>query len=152
VSGGLARGELLLLDTNVFVHWARRDDIGVWLDEYYGLAGRAERPLLSTVVEAKVRAIARHANWGERRLRQLAAVFDEMVRVEVDRPPVIEAYAMLYCVARLRGRSIWQKNQNDLWLAATAHATDAVLMTQDADFEFLHPEHIRVERVPQVPR
>ncbi len=151
MSGGLARGELLLLDTNVLVHWARRDDIGVWLNEQYGLADRAERPLLSTVVEAEVRAIARYANWGQRRMRELAAVFDEMVRVEVDRPPVLEAYAMLYCVAHLEGRALWQKNQNDLWLAATAYATDAILVTQDADFDFLHPEHIRVERVPQTP-
>jgi len=151
VSGALARGELLLLDTNVLVHWARRDAIGRWLEAEYRLRSRTERPLLSTVVEAEVRAIAAHAGWGERRLRQLAAVLDEMVRIEIDRPAIIDAYAALYCVAHSQGRAIWQKNQNDLWLAATAHATGAVLVTQDADFDFLHPEHITVESIPQTP-
>ena len=33
--------------------------------------------------------------------------------------------------------------QNDLWIAATAKALDAHLVTTDKDFDVLHPDHLR---------
>jgi len=145
-TGGPA--ELLLLDTNVLIHLARADEVGKWVAENYRLEERAERPLLCTVVEAEIRALASYRKWGARKLEELGKLLDECVRVEVDRPAVIDSYVELYSFARSTGRAIWQKNQNDLWLAATARATDAILLTQDADFDFLHPEQIQVELVP----
>ncbi len=140
--------DLLLLDTNVLIHLARADGLGKWVDENYRLKERVERPLLSTVVEAEVRALGAYRGWGARKLRRLTKLLDELVRVEIDRPSVIDSYVELYSFARSSGRASWQKNQNDLWLAATARATGAVLLTQDDDFDFLHPGQIQVERVP----
>lgn len=140
---------LLLLDTNILVQVVRGNDIGVWTEHEYRLTQRSERPLLSTVVEAETRALAVRLNWGEAKLEHLGQLLSEFVRVEIDRPPIIDSYVELYCVAHESGHAIWQKNQNDLWLAATAHATGATLLTMDRDFHFLHPEHIRVEIVPK---
>ncbi|MFP4248149.1 MAG: type II toxin-antitoxin system VapC family toxin [Armatimonadota bacterium] len=140
---------LVLLDTNVLIHIARADPVGTWVVENYRLARHTERPLISTVVEAEVRALAAYQGWGERKLDRVRDIIGECVRVEIDRPPVVDAYVDLYCIARSEGRANWQKNQNDLWLAATAKATDAMLLTQDEDFDFLHPEHVRIERVPK---
>lgn len=149
MSGGLRPGDLVLLDTGVLVHLLRpHDPISRWIEATYGLAARAERPLLATVVEAEVLSIARYAGWGDQRIQQLRHALDQLVRVEMDRPPIVEAYAELYCVARRQGRAIHDPNQNDLWIAATARATESVLLTHDADFDFLHPAHIRLERVP----
>lgn len=144
---GTPRG-LLLLDTNVLIHLARADAVGEWMAREYHLEQRAERPILSTVVEAEIRALATYLGWGTQKIERLTALLDECVRVEVDRPSVIDSYVELYSLARSTGHAIWQKNQNDLWLAATARAADAILLTQDRDFDFLHPEHIHVERVP----
>ncbi len=147
--GGIRK--LVLLDTNVLIHIARVDSVGTWVVENYSLTERAERPLISTVVEAEVRALAAYQNWGQRKLDRISDIIEECVRVEIDRPPVINAYVELYCVARSRGQANWQKNQNDLWLAATARATDSVLVTQDHDFDFLHPEYLQVGCVPLNP-
>jgi hypothetical protein len=54
--GGIHR--LVLLDTNILVHIARCDPVGLWVVENYGLSQRSERPLISTVVEAEIRALA----------------------------------------------------------------------------------------------
>jgi tRNA(fMet)-specific endonuclease VapC len=37
--------------------------------------------------------------------------------------------------------------QNDLWIAATAAATGALLLTTDRDFDDLHPGSLRREWV-----
>ena len=39
--------------------------------------------------------------------------------------------------------------QNDMWIAATAKAAGAVLLTGDSDFRWLDPHFIRVEYVPR---
>jgi len=149
VTRRIAWGTLVMLDTGVLVHLAREGDaIGEWVESTYHLSGRGEKVLLATAVEAEIMAIARYGNWGHRRLRELNRMLEELVRVEMDRPAVIEAYAMLYCVARREGQAIHDPNQNDLWIAATAHATGAVLLTQDGDFGFLHPKYIQVECIP----
>ncbi|MGD9494887.1 MAG: type II toxin-antitoxin system VapC family toxin [Armatimonadota bacterium] len=152
MSGGLLPGDLALLDTGVLVHLLRPSDpIAQWIESSCALSTRSETPLLATVVEAEVLAIARYNKWGERRLQQLRKLLDELVRVEMDRPQIIDAYAELYCVARSQGQAIHDPNQNDLWIAATARATDSVLLTQDPDFDFLHPAYIRIVKVPLAP-
>lgn len=152
MKGGIAWGKLVVLDTGVLVHLSRAGDgVGEWIDATYALSSRSHKPLLPTVVEAEVLAIARYHNWGERRLRQLDRMLGELVRVEMDRRAILESYADLYCVARREGQAIHDPNQNDLWVAATVHATDAVLLTMDSDFGFLHPEHIEVVQIPSQP-
>ena len=54
---------------------------------------------------------------------------------------VIKMYVELYVAARKRGRMM---SQNDLWIAATAKATDAVLLTVDKDFQWIPQEFLRV--------
>jgi len=43
--------------------------------------------------------------------------------------------------------------KNDLWIAATAIAFSATLLSTDADFDPLHPTFIRLERLaPNSPK
>jgi predicted nucleic acid-binding protein len=39
--------------------------------------------------------------------------------------------------------------QNDMWIAATAKVTGAVLLTGDAGFQWLNPQFIREEYIPR---
>ena len=57
---------------------------------------------------------------------------------------MLDAYADLGAHLRRGGRPI---GQNDLWIAATALATGATLLTTDTDFDVLHPSPVQREYV-----
>jgi len=142
--------DLALLDTGVLIHLVRNDATGQAIEEEHSLAARMERPLLSTVVEAEVRVFAALQKWGHGKLERLDDLLAELVRVGAGLPEVVEAYIELAPVAQRQGQAIATQNQNDLWIAATARATGAVLYTCDKDFQFLDPDFVRVCYIPPV--
>jgi len=140
----LGVNDLILIDTNVLIHWVRQDATGEHLLHEYSLNQRAERPLLSTVVEGEIRALAKFWGWGAGKLKQLDRILGQLVRVDAGIPDVVRCYADLYVQDRNGGRNT---GQNDLWIAATARATGAILLTTDGDFSWMHPELLQVELI-----
>ena len=69
------------------------------------------------------------------------------MRLEAGLPEVVAAYAGLYFEDQRQGQNT---KQNDLWIAASAVAADAVLLTCDRDFEWMSPGLVQVERVPAI--
>ena len=65
-----------------------------------------------------------------RRLATLRAVNETYVALPVD-PRVAGAFAALVATARRAGRKV---KVQDAWIAATALAHEAALLTQDSDF------------------
>ena len=137
--------DLIALDTNTLVHWVRQDPTGQHLLQQYALDQRAERPVLSTVVEGEIRGLARCWKWGAAKLKHLDGILAELVRVDAGHPDIVQAYADLYFEDQRGGRGT---GENDLWIAATAKVAGAVLLTGDSDFNWLHPQFIRVEYIP----
>ena len=140
---------LLLLDTTVVVDLLRGTSWGRNINDKYDLSGRSERPLLCSVVEGEVIALARYQGWKADRLSKLRALFSEFVRIESSHPAVIDAYADIYVDARNLGRHSGPRSQNDLWIAATAKAADAALLTSDKDFAWMSGRHIEVHYEPR---
>jgi predicted nucleic acid-binding protein len=136
----------LLLDTGVVVLLCRGGDMGQRLDARYGISSRREVPLLSVISVGELLAFARNASWGGRKEARLHEVLANLVIVDIQREPVLNAYADLSAHLKVAGRPI---GQNDLWIAACARATGAVLLTLDTDFDVLHPDWIRREWVDQ---
>jgi tRNA(fMet)-specific endonuclease VapC len=139
--------DLIAIDTSALVHWVRQDSTGKQLLEEYALDARHERPLLSTIVEGEIRALARLWKWGERKIGQLDEILAELVRVDAGNPAIVEAYAQLHFEDQQGGHGT---GQNDLWIAATAKATGAIVLTCDGDFVWMSPRLVRAEYVPQV--
>ncbi len=135
----IAGGKLLLLDTNVLVHLARDDATGQAIEARFSLTARPERPLVSTVVEGEMLGLARYWNWGEKKLAGLRELLAELVRVDAGLNEIVEAYAELYAEGQSKGEPC---GENDLWIAATAKATGATLLTCDTDFDWLDGIHI----------
>lgn len=139
--------DLVVLDTNTLVHWVRQDSTGRFLVSHYCLDQRDERSVLSTVVEGEVRGLAKYWNWGAAKLKRLDEILLELVRVDVGHPDIVFDYATLYFEDQKGGHNT---GENDLWIAATAKATDAVLLTCDNDFGWMSPRLLRVETVAPV--
>jgi tRNA(fMet)-specific endonuclease VapC len=136
--------DLLLLDTNVLVHWIRQDSTGQYLQRQYELDKRADRPLYSTVTEGEILGLAMFWKWGPAKREALNRLLGELVRFESSHPEVVQLYAELYDHDLREGLST---GENDLWIAASAKATSSILLTCDGDFLRLSPTHLRVEFV-----
>ena len=92
-------------------------------------------PLVSSVTEGELRSLALQFAWGADKRRDLQDRLDRLAILPLDFPGVMEAYARIDHASRRMGRRM---GKNDLWIAATAHATNARLLTTDQDFDHLN--------------
>ena len=138
---------LLVVDTCAIAHYYRQNATGMLIEERFPLSTCPERPILSTIVEGEMRALARKWNWGNGKLEALESLFTKFVRLDPGAPEIVKAYAELYCVARDNGNPC---GENDLWIAATALVTSACILTCDKDFLWLDPNYVSVCYIPQV--
>ena len=137
----IPQAKLIVLDTNALIHLERANKTGVGIEASYGLKARSERPILSTVVEAEVLKLVTQWNWGASKLGQLGQTFTNLVRVSAGEPDIVRAYAELAVHQEGIGKKI---GENDLWIAATARAVGAVVLTCDTDFLNLDPAHVDI--------
>jgi predicted nucleic acid-binding protein len=63
------------------------------------------------------------------------------VIIDINREPVVANYVEIDHYSRSVGRRM---NQNDLWIAAVAAATEATLLTTDRDFDHLDSSLVRL--------
>lgn len=123
---------LILLDSCTLIHLQRGKATGLAIEAAYGLKGRVERPLLSSIVEGEVMSLASGPwKWGPVKMAALAQRFAHLVRVSAGEPAVVAAYATLAAHQSAIGKKL---GENDTWIAATAVAVGAVLLTCDGDF------------------
>lgn len=132
----------IVLDTWVLVQLCRGGEIGRAIAARYQLRQRTLTPVISIVTVGEMYAFARRANWGDRRKAALDDLLRNLVIIEVGAPSVLNAYAEISTWLRAHGRPV---GHNDRWIAATAKALDATVLTGDADFDPLHPEIITRE-------
>lgn len=141
----IAASTPLLLDTNVLVHLARGGIAAQRLEARYGIQSRRLTPLICVVTVGELLSFARRNGWGGDKLAALEQLAAHLVVVDIDREPVLRAYAAFDAELTRAGTRMGQ--QNDLWIAAAAAATGAVLLTTDRDFDALHPAHVQREWV-----
>jgi predicted nucleic acid-binding protein len=123
----MARQARGLLDTSVFI----ASETGRSLD----LTNLPQEAALSPVTIAELHVgvlAARDVDTRARRLATLEAVADiELLAVDTT---VAASWALLRIHLAEAGRRL---NVNDLWIAATAHAHNIPVVTQDEDFDAL---------------
>ena len=130
--------ELFLLDTGIVLHAVRGSDLWRRVDGRFQLRHRTTRPLLSAVSVGEALALAARNGWGEEKRNKLESLLRELVILDINVEAILRAYADLDVATRSR-----PIGDNDLWIAATARATGAHLITTDTDFDVLHPQHIQ---------
>lgn len=140
----IASGAPLLLDANIVLLLTRRGTAGQRLDERFQLSARKSVPLISVITVGELLALALRNGWGAPKVTALRALLENLVIIDVNREAILQAYATIDAHLASIGRSI---GQNDRWIAATAAAYRAVLITTDRDFDALDPDHIQREWV-----
>lgn len=133
-------GSLLLLDTNVLIELVRDNALGRRIEDTIGVRARADRPLISIVTVGEGLSLARQFDWGAAKIERLRELFANLVVVDVSRTSVPDRYAEITDFARRAGKAM---ADNDRWIAATASAAGALLVTTDKDFDPLDPTFLR---------
>ena len=136
----IVAGELLyLLDTNMLVHFVRASAIWKRVRDKYQPLLIDPRPVISVVTVGELRSLALQWKWGEKKLDQMEYALGFFKTLTIHEPDVIRAYAILDAHCEESGQSL---GKNDLWIAATAAVTGAVLLTTDRDFDRLAPRFL----------
>jgi len=130
---------LYLPDTSIFVHYVRDDALAEWVRVTYRFDDPATSLIISVVNEGELRSLALQFGWGHRRLERLERLLAQAVVVPLDYPGIIESYARIDAHCRKMGTPI---GENDAWIAATARAAGARLLTTDRDFDPIHPTFV----------
>ena len=137
-------GALILLDTNILVHLIRGRAIGRKIVADHDLQDRTEKSLTSIITAGEIHALARKLAWGPAKRRLLDDLLANLVIVHPQQGEIVERYAEIdfYCEKELKPAR--PMGQNDMWIAASAAALDAYLLTADTDFLRLAPQYLRL--------
>lgn len=152
---------LFLLDTSML--------LGIITDTPWAQRTRSERNLddprtvvtTSVVCHGEIMAISERRKWSDKKREKLVKLLYEVPASGINRQPILNAYARINVWTH--GGSVVDQpapppkpavsmTDNDLWIAATAHVTDATLLSTDRDFEHLHSvwiDFIYVDQRPQ---
>lgn len=134
------QSSLVLFDTNILVRTIRGDALGKLAAQDALAISPAERPLVSVVTVGEIKSLATQFRWGARKMAELDKLLRELVVVDINSAPILDRYAEIDTWSQAHGRKM---GKNDLWIAATASVTGAVLLTTDADFDLLHEHYLK---------
>ncbi|AUX27166.1 uncharacterized protein SOCEGT47_077470 [Sorangium cellulosum] len=96
--------------------------------------------MISIVTVGELFAFARRRGWGAERTGKLNQLVNQLVVFDINRA-IIDHYAAIHAFLIGSGRAV---GDNDVWIAATAAATSALLITTDKDFEALAGTFLQV--------
>lgn len=136
-----------MLDTNVLIQLIRGRDVGRRIDAHLGLRERPERPIVSVVTVGELRALALKFGWGDRKRAALDELVRQLVSVDINIDLVITRYAEIDQYAEREVKPARPLGQNDMWIAASAAAFEAHLVTTDHDFDHLAPRFIERTKI-----
>lgn len=138
---------LYLLDTNVLVAYVRRNVLFQDIESEYGLLTVAQKPIVSVVSVGEIRALSREFVWGADKRRIMETLLAYTTIIPIPFGSVLDDYVDISEFCRASGRVL---GKNDLWIAATARAAAATLLTTDRDFEPLAPDFLACQWIDPV--
>ena len=134
-----------LLDTNLLLGFTRKAPWAIRARAEYNLGNRETMVFTSVICRGEILALAEKNGWGSEKRTRLEQVLNGVL--DINRRTISDAYARID--AWTHGKSVTSPQnapppkpavpmkQNDLWIAATAHASGAALLSTDTDFRHL---------------
>lgn len=148
VSTAASTSDLLLLDTNILITYARQGEPAERLERQLGLQSGRVEGVVSIVTIGEAFAFAKKNNWGEKRQQDMRELIrTRLVPIDINRPEILDAYARIDHHCEKVEKPARKIGQNDLWIAATAHVVDCTLVTTDSDFKHLDGRFLRLRLI-----
>lgn len=148
---------LYILDTNILVHFSRNSAIYTKLVEELDLFGEDNFAFISEVSIGEIYSIALINNWGEKRLKRIKFLLQNITSVPISEENIYENYARIDAFSKAIDIGIslpasfqaQKMGKNDLWIAATASVSGGVLITMDKDFAHLNDVFFKIKYIQQ---
>ena len=151
----------VLLDTGMLLGLMREAPWALKADTDLDLSGPETLAFTSAVCRGELLALAEKRGWAEGKRARMEAVLDSFPAIGINQPSILSSYALIDAWTRgtaVRSpanapppRPALPMSQNDLWIAATAHASQAVLVSTDGDFGRLDGVWLEFVLVSQAP-
>lgn len=149
-----------LLDTGILLGLARKAAWARQAWEQLPLNDQETAAVTSVIYQGEILALAEKFGWGEERRGRLEQILKRLPVLDINRQLILSAYARIDSWTHGRPvhfpglispppRPAIPMKQNDLWIAATAHATKATLVSTDRDFSHLDKVWLRFIHVDQ---
>lgn len=150
-----------LLDTGMLLGFIRGAEWARRAREEFNLGAQEAIVFTSTVCVGELLALAEKFGWGKNKRSRLEEVLSKFPVLDINNEGTLHAYALID--AWTHGHKVGAPNQtsppkpatpmgqNDLWVAATVHESQAALLTTDKDFAHLDGVWIRFHYVDQKP-
>ena len=138
-----------LLDTGVLLGFVRK---APWADAAHtdhNLGSVEVMSLTSVICQGELLALSEKFGWGAKRREVLEEALDNFPILGIT-PDVVRAYALIDAWTHGKpvtaagippppsGTPAVSMKQNDIWIAASTHVSQATLLSTDKDFEHLH--------------
>ncbi len=139
---------LFLLDTNMLLGFSRKAPWAMQAYAEFGLGKPETTTFTSIICRGEMLALAEKNGWGGKRRSRMETVLGRFPTLDISKREIVDAYARID--AWTHGRNVASPadapapkpaapmKQNDIWIAATAHASKATLLSTDRDFEHLN--------------
>ncbi len=143
-----------ILDTNILILLVKSKSFSSFFREKY-LQDSENRFSYTHISLGELSSITRQNQWGKPKLTALNQILKGFELIKATSIPIINNYGIIdaYSQGKLKdkplpkGMSARNMGKNDLWIAASAMAQKATLLTTDKDFEHLHNEFIDVVEI-----
>jgi tRNA(fMet)-specific endonuclease VapC len=136
--------DVVLLDTNMLIIYARSGEPSQRLEAQLGLQSGRVQGLISVITLGEALSFAAKNNWGPiRRDSLMELIRSKLVPIDINRPEILEAYADIDHYSEKIKKPARPIGQNDIWIAATAHVLNCELVTTDKDFDHLDGVKLR---------
>lgn len=137
----------ILLDTNILIHLNRGKEIAKRVRDFVSTLSEPQ-VFISVVNIAEAESLVVQWKMPEEAVKRLRENMNKFVCIDLEQnnPALLDAYVKIDCYSKRKikgpdGKLISKgaigMKKNDLWIAATAYALDAVLITTDGDFDHL---------------
>ena len=151
-----------LLDTNLLLGFVRQAPWAIEARAKFSLGAHDAVVFTSVVCRGEPLALAEKNGWGSTKRTSLEDVLSRVPTLDIGNERVLDTYARIDAwthgnpVSSPRNtpppKPAEPMTQNDLWIAATAHASGAALLSTDKDFAHLDDVWLDFVWIDQKPR
>jgi predicted nucleic acid-binding protein len=131
----------ILLDTCILIFLIRDNVDGKLVEQRYSLSQRKGKLYISSISLGEILAFAKRNHWQSEKCSRLYQLLEQIHILSAGDEDVAELYANLKVESDYRG---YNTGQNDIWIAATAQAAGAILLTADNDFCWMQEDFLDI--------
>ena len=142
-----------LLDTNIIVFMLRSPDGIAQIERDYPFFSSENNAIISVITIGEIKSLAIRNKWGAKKLNTLDQILQKLIITDINIQPLIDKYAEIdnFSQGTLPGKPLGMSprnmGKNDLWIAATAAVSEAVLLTGDNDFDHLDGHFLILSKI-----